>query len=73
MLITKLLGVAAFATGWAGIFHGMTGFTHPVCNVFTESFNMTGSFSGFPVTLPTIAFVIGLVCFMRESDAVFKL
>lgn len=65
--------MAVLASDRARISQGMTRFTHPVCSVLAESFNMAGSFSGFPVTLSAIAFMVRLVCFVGEYNTILEL
>lgn len=64
--------MTVLAGGWSGLFHGVTRPAHPVGSILAEAWNMTGS-NLFPVTLLAIAFVVVLVCPVREGDAVFKL
>lgn len=64
--------MAALAGNRPRISHGMAGLAHPVCNVLAKSFDMAGIFSGFPVALPAIAFMIRLVCFVRKYNAILE-
>jgi hypothetical protein len=46
---------------------------HPVGGVLAKTFNMARSLSGFPVASFTFSFLISLVGFVGECNAIFKL